>query len=122
MEFVVLRSILDYIQGRNLMPVQRRMAMRSFTLLLSSAAMMSALSVGAVADPATTAPATTTAMQPAVPENDPNKMVCRTMAAKTGSRIGASRECRTQREWDDIRHQDEHEIEKMQSRDNLAPR
>jgi hypothetical protein len=54
--------------------------------------------------------------QPAAATSDGDKMVCRTLAAKTGSRLGARRECRTQREWDDILHQQQDETSKMQSR------
>jgi hypothetical protein len=58
----------------------------------------------ALADAAPPPPAPATAVaNPA----DGDKMVCRTMAPATGTRIGARRECRTQREWDDIRQQSE---------------
>jgi len=73
---------------------------------------------GALADPAATTTNTTPSAvptQPAADANDPNRMVCRSKAAKLGSRLGATRECRTQREWDDIAAQDRREIQKMQS-------
>ena len=34
------------------------------------------------------------------PASDPNQIVCHTMGASSGSRIGGSRECHTQKEWD----------------------
>ena len=45
-----------------------------------------------------------------------DKMVCRNLAAQTGSRLGGRRECRTQKEWDDIQHQQQDETSKMQTR------
>jgi hypothetical protein len=54
--------------------------------------------------------------QTAAATNDGDKMVCRTLSAKTGSRLGGRRECRTQREWDDILHQQQDETSKMQAR------
>ena len=32
--------------------------------------------------------------------NDPDRIVCKTGPAPTGSRLGATHECHTQREWD----------------------
>ena len=61
-------------------------------------------------------PAPAPAQPAAVTSNDGDRMVCRTLAAKTGSRLGARRECRTQKEWDDILHQQQDETAKMQSR------
>jgi len=69
------------------------------------------------AAPPPPAPAATEAAKPA----DLDKMVCRNMAPATGSRIGARRECRTQREWDDIREQSQKETNKMEGT-TLAPR
>jgi len=57
----------------------------------------------AMADAAPPPPAPAAA--DAAKTNDLDKMVCRSMAPPTGSRIGVRRECRTQREWDDIRQQ-----------------
>ena len=34
------------------------------------------------------------------PANDPNQIVCHTVGASSGSRIGGSRECHTLKEWD----------------------
>jgi hypothetical protein len=61
-------------------------------------------------------PAPPTPAQPAATVSDGDKMVCRTLPSKTGSRLGARRECRTQREWDDIQHQQQDETAKMQAR------
>lgn len=92
-----------------------------FALLAISVAVLSISS--AFADPPATPAATPAAApaQPAATANDPNKIVCRSKAAKIGSRLGATRECRTQREWDDISAQDRREVEKMQAGGNLAP-
>jgi hypothetical protein len=98
--------------------------MRNFVVFLGLAGVLAM--TAAAADPV--APGTTSATpaaapaQPPVASDDPNRMVCRTLEAKTGSRIGGRRECRTQREWDDIRQQNQHELEKMQARDSLGPR
>jgi hypothetical protein len=101
-------------------PVSQRSIDMRFALLFASAAVLSISN--AVADPpaATSTPTATTA-QPVTDANDPDKVVCRTKAAKTGSRLGATRECRTQREWDNIMAQNQREIEKMQANGNLSP-
>ena len=65
--------------------------MRRFTVLLGSSAALALLSTLAFADPA--APTATS-------QTDPNEIVCKTQPAPTGSRLGASRECHSQREWD----------------------
>jgi len=66
---------------------------------------------GALADQAPPPPA-----QAAAAPNTGDKMVCRNLAAQTGSRLGGRRECRTQKEWDDIQHQQQDETSKMQTR------
>lgn len=76
----------------------------------------------ALADPAATSAPPAVVTQPAsATTSDADKMVCRSKAAKIGSRLGATRECRTQREWDAISTQDRREIEKMQAGGNLSP-
>ena len=65
--------------------------------------------------------ATATPAQPATATPDPDALVCRTMPPKTGSLLGGRRECRTQREWDDIHQQNRREIEKMQDRTMMKP-
>jgi hypothetical protein len=83
------------------------------TVYLSIAVLGILFAAGALADaPPPPAPA-----QPAAATHDPgNQVVCRTMGAKTGSRLGARRECRTQKEWDDIQRQNQDETSKMQTR------
>jgi hypothetical protein len=73
------------------------------------------------AAPQTSTPAAVQAPA-AASSSDRDKIECRTLPPKTGSRLGGRRECRSAREWEDIRQQNEREIEKMQTRDNLSPR
>lgn len=91
--------------------------MGKFGLLLVSVAGLAISGAGAMADPAQ--PADTT--QATTSTGDLDKIVCRSMGAPLGSRLGGRRECRTQREWDDIRRQNEKEVNKMQARDSLGP-
>jgi hypothetical protein len=82
--------------------------------LILSAVPASASDATPAAQPAPTAqPAAAT-----ISEGD--KLECRLMGAKTGSRLGGRRECRTKREWADIQHQDERELERMQTRDPMV--
>ena len=92
--------------------------MRKFGLLMISVAGMVVAGSAALADSAPPPPAATTA---AANPADLDKMVCRQMAPATGTRIGARRECRTQREWDDIRQQSQKETNKMEGT-TIAPR
>jgi hypothetical protein len=108
-----------YNINQGLLAFRREVLMRKTILLFASAAVLFAIQ--AAAGPVAPTAATAAPASAPMVANDPTKIVCRNLAAKTGSHIGASRECRTQKEWDDIRHQDEREIEKMQTRDNLAP-
>lgn len=93
--------------------------MRKLALVLVSTVGLSIYGSAAMADAAPAAPAPAAA----APGNasDLDKMVCRTMPPPTGSRLGVRRECRTQREWDDIRLQSEKETTHMQGT-ALAPR
>lgn len=93
--------------------------MRKFALMLVSSVGLSVCASAAMADAA--APAPVPATQPAANQAELDKMVCRTLAPATGTRIGARRECRTQREWDDIRLQSQKETNKMEG-STLAPR
>jgi hypothetical protein len=99
---------------------------RKLALLLVSTAGLIVMGSSAMAeDPAQPAPAATAApaaAPAAAPSEDGNKLVCRNMAAATGTRLGARRECKTQREWDDARLQTQKEIGQMQSQGNLGPR
>jgi len=52
---------------------------------------------------------------PAATDPDADKVVCRSMDPPTGSRLGARRECHTQREWDQMQRQNQQEIQRAQS-------
>ena len=97
--------------------------MRKFTLLLVSTVGLTVAASAAMADaaPAATAPAPAAQPVPASNPADLDKMVCRNMAPATGTRLGARRECRTQREWDDIRIQSQKETSHMEGT-AMAPR
>jgi hypothetical protein len=47
--------------------------------------------------------------------NGLDQVVCQNGPAPTGSRIGATRECHTQREWDRMRQEQRHVIETHQT-------
>jgi hypothetical protein len=49
-------------------------------------------------------------------QNDLNRIVCKSTSAPTGTRLGAGRTCRTQREWDEIRKQDEAALKDLQTK------
>ena len=74
-----------------------------------------------MADAAAPAPAPAAVSTDASKASELDKMVCRQMEPATGTRIGARRECRTQREWDDIRQQSQKETNKMEG-STLGPR
>lgn len=46
---------------------------------------------------------------------DPDQVICRTGPPPIGSRIGATRECHTQREWDRMRQEQRRIIETHQT-------
>jgi hypothetical protein len=54
----------------------------------------------AKADPANGPPQTAPFQAVEAPSNDPDQIVCHTMGAPTGSRIGASRECHSAKDWE----------------------
>jgi len=85
---------------------------RKFGLLMISVAGMVVAGSAALADAAP--PPAPAANSDAAKQAELDKMVCRQMAPATGTRIGARRECRTQREWDDIRQQSQKETGQMQ--------
>jgi len=87
---------------------------RSFGLLMVSVAGMVLAGSAALADAAAPAPAAAPAATATTNAGDPDKVVCRTMAPTTGTRIGTRRECLTQRQWDDIRQQTQKDTTKMQ--------
>ena len=98
--------------------------MRNLALALVSSVGFTVCGFAAMADDAPAAPAATApaAATPApAASSDADKMVCRNMAPATGSRLGARRECRTQREWDDIRIQSQKETNHMEG-STLGPR
>ncbi|HTT96551.1 MAG TPA: hypothetical protein VMF58_00765 [Rhizomicrobium sp.] len=95
--------------------------MRKFALLLVSTVGLTVAATAAMADAAPAAPAPVATPAPAANNADLDKMVCRNMAPATGTRIGARRECRTQREWDDIRIQSQKETSHMEGT-AMAPR
>jgi hypothetical protein len=64
----------------------------------------------AAADP----PAPSPSEPAATSQTDPDRVVCRTGPAKTGSRIGGSRECHSQREWDRLQQEQQNQLSKMQ--------
>jgi hypothetical protein len=73
----------------------------------------------AYAEPAS-APDSTTSAAPAAapahaPETDSNRIVCRVGPPPTGSRLGGTRECHTQQEWDRIRQEQKNMIERGQT-------
>jgi hypothetical protein len=92
---------------------------RKLALVLVSTVGLSVYGSAAMADAAPVAPAPAASTPGAAADLD--KMVCRTLPPATGTRIGARRECRTQREWDDIRLQSQKETSKMEGT-AMAPR
>lgn len=91
--------------------------MGKFGLVLVSVAGLAICGTGAMAD---SSQSTDTA-QATTSTGDQDKIVCRSLGAQIGTRLGNRRECKTVREWDDIRRQNEKEISKMQARDSLGP-
>src|SRR5450432_2619560 len=73
---------------------KREVSMRIAILLAVISLGAASLSVGAYADPAQVGD------QAQAAASDADQMVCRTMAPTTGTRLGAHRECHSQREWD----------------------
>lgn len=93
--------------------------MRRSVVLLAGVVGFLGSSLVAMADPAapaTTAPAPTVAAAPASdPANDPNEMVCKTMAPTTGTRLGARRICQTRHNWDMQQQQAARELQQNQT-------
>jgi len=86
--------------------------MRVSVLLAVAAGSLLLSSFPAMADPAAApaAPAATADTN----SSDADRISCRTGAAPTGTRIGATRVCHTQREWDDIQRQSQLQLMKIQ--------
>jgi hypothetical protein len=96
---------------------------RKLVLLLASTAGLFIMGSSAMAQAQPAPAAAPAAAAPAAaPAEDPNKVVCRSLEAPTGTRLGVRRECKTQKEWDDARLQTQKEIGNMQVHDNLGPR
>lgn len=88
---------------------------------MRSAALLSVMVMGFMnasamaADPAQPAPT------PAAAPYDENQMVCRTMEHPTGTRLGARRECRTQKEWNDAMREHQDMTNKLETRGKVGP-
>lgn len=83
---------------------------------ISAFAALAALAVSspigsALAEQATAPEGSATAV---AADNDIDRVVCRTMAAATGTRLGARRECHSQREWDRMQQEQQNEITRLQ--------
>jgi hypothetical protein len=83
---------------------------------ISGSALLVALAVTnpigfAVAEQATAPEGSATAV---AADNDVDRVVCRTLGAPTGTRLGAIRECHSQREWDRMREAQQNEITRVQ--------
>jgi len=67
----------------------------------------------AAADPAASA---APAAAEATSTSDLDKIECRTMAPETGTRLGARRQCRTVRDWNEIRDRAQKALSDVQTR------
>lgn len=96
--------------------------MHKLSLLLASAGMV-VIGSAALADSPAPAPAPAAAPTAAAPEQqaDRDRVVCRTEAPATGTRLGARRICRTQHEWDDIRQQSQQQTMGMERNNTINP-
>jgi hypothetical protein len=91
------------------------------TVILALAALMCASTVATADDPVVGAPSSpAVAAQPVPGEKSPasgaDAMVCRTLAPKTGTRLGARRVCLKQREWDEMMFRAQKELMRNQQR------
>jgi hypothetical protein len=97
---------------------QRRLSCchrKGFPVRISSSALLLALAVSipigfASADPAAAPRASATVAA----DNGGDQVVCRTSAAATGTRLGAVRECHSQREWDRMRQEEQNQLTRVQ--------
>jgi hypothetical protein len=80
--------------------------MRSFVLL--------GMIVGTVASAASAFAQSAPTPSPAAATEDPDRVVCHMGPAPTGSRLGSSRECHTQKQWDQMRLQQQQNVNNMQ--------
>ena len=88
---------------------------------LAAAAQTDQSSTSTSAPAATTAPATTAApastttdATAASTDTDPDRIVCKEGPPPTGSRLGATRECHSQREWDRIQQEQQEALTRQQ--------
>ncbi|HEX4534018.1 MAG TPA: hypothetical protein VH000_07290 [Rhizomicrobium sp.] len=63
---------------------------------------------------ATPAPAATSTPESASVQADLDKVVCRQNQVATGSRLGATRVCHTQRQWAEIQHNSQDQLSRNQ--------
>jgi hypothetical protein len=70
-----------------------------------------AISSVALASPAF---AQVTGSPAAVPTQDPDRVVCHSLPAPTGTRLGGRSECHTQRQWDQMRQEEQQTINSIQ--------
>jgi len=89
-------------------------------LCLAGIPVFAAAATQAVADDtaAPAAAAATAAAAPATPApttSDPNKIVCKSLPAPTGTRLGSRRQCLSQAEWDEKERQDQQALMHDQS-------
>jgi hypothetical protein len=70
-------------------------------------------SSAAMADPAAAAPPAAT---DAASTADLDRIECRTTAPETGTRLGAKRQCRTVRDWNELRDRAQKTLNDVQSR------
>jgi hypothetical protein len=87
--------------------------LRVHVLALLATSTLFALGSSAIAEP-TASPAVSVAS-----EGDQDAISCKSLAPPTGTRLGARRVCKTNREWEDERRQEAADLAKMQVQ--LAP-
>lgn len=63
----------------------------------------------------------TTNATPASDTTDINRVICKSGPPPVGSRIGGSRVCHTQREWDLIQQEERHNLERLQIQRGNGP-
>jgi hypothetical protein len=58
----------------------------------------------------------------AAPEpQNPDEVICKSVATNTGTRLGRTKECHTWREWEQRRREDREMTERSQMRDSRNP-
>ena len=79
-----------------------------------SVAVLVLLGTRAMADPSSPPNSEMAAQTHATDDQD--KVVCRTLEPPTGTRLGARRECRTQKEWNDLMQEHQKSVTDFQSK------